>query len=298
MHAVCLTFALLLPAQADALKPGTHRRSLEFEKQTRTYLLHVPANYDAKKPTPLVVAYHGFSMTADMMPLFTGLTKKANDAGFLVAYPNGTGYLQAWNAGGFPGKLAKTVDDVAFTTKVLDEIATVVNVDAKRVYATGMSNGAMMCYRLAAELSDRFAAIAPVAGTMAIEKAEPKRPVPVLHFHGAADGLVPLNGVALKNSSAVKILSLDDTINAWVKIDHCQPDPITAYVPAKTGKLQISQKYYPPGADGAEVVLYLLQGGGHVWPGGPLNPPFLGATTNDINATDLMWEFFQRHRLP
>src|SRR5439155_27354104 len=116
--------------------------------------------YDPKKPMPLVVAYHGFSMTADMMPWFTGLTKKADEAGFLLVYPNGTGYLQAWNAGGFPGGLSKTkVDDVGFTAKLLDEVATIVNVDVKRVYATGMSNGAMMCHRLSAELSDRFAAV-------------------------------------------------------------------------------------------------------------------------------------------
>lgn len=297
MHALALCLALLLPTQTDSHKPGTHRRTLEFEKQKRTYLLHIPPGYDGKKPMPLVVAYHGFSMTADMMPWFTGLTKKADEAGFLLVYPNGTGYLQAWNAGGFPGGLSKTkVDDVAFTAKLLDEVATVVNVDVKRVYATGMSNGGMMCHRLAAELSERFAAVAPVAGTLTIDAPAPKRPVPMLYFHGTVDTFVPYDGI--KKTNVVKILSVDDTIATWVKLNMCQPHPIIAYLPAKTCKLEITQKYFQPTHQGAEVIVYIIQGGGHTWPGAPARGGFIGACTDDLNATDLMWEFFQRHRLP
>lgn len=82
-------------------------------------------------------------------------------------------------------------DDVAFIGKLLDDLATVVKVDEKRVYAYGMSNGGMMSYRLAAELSDRIAAVAPVAGTITIEESKPKRPVPIIHFHGTKDTSSP-----------------------------------------------------------------------------------------------------------
>src|SRR5204862_3075654 len=105
-----------------------------------------------------------------------------------------TGFFQTWNAGVFPGELgAKNADDVKYLGKVLDDVESAVKVDKKRVYAAGLSNGAMMSYRLASEMSDRVAAIATVAGTIAVEKYEPKRPVSVVHFHGTKDGLVPFN---------------------------------------------------------------------------------------------------------
>ncbi len=119
-----------------------------------------------------------------MMARFCSLNEKADRSGFVVVYPNGTGassFFLYWDAGGVRGRIS---DDVGYMAKLLDDLATVVNVDPRRVYATGMSNGAMMCYRLASELSDRIAAIAPVAGTMAIEPCRPRRPVSVLHFHG------------------------------------------------------------------------------------------------------------------
>lgn len=299
MHTLCLSLALMIPAQVEPLKPGTQRRSMEIDKQKRTYLLHIPAKYDAKKPTPVVIAYHGYSMTADMMTWFTGLTEKANEAGFLLVYPNGTGALQAWNAGGFPGKLSKKqVDDVGFTVKLLDDLEGIVKVDKKRIYATGMSNGGMMCYRLAAELSDRIAAIAPVAGTMAIDDPKPKRPVPILHFHGTADTFVPFDGIGIKKANLIKVLGVDATMKAWVKLNKCSSEPIIAHVPGKKNQMHITQKYYQPEEGGAEVMIYIIDKAGHTWPGGPANGGFIGPCTYDINATDLMWNFFQRQRLP
>ena len=163
-------------------------------EQKRTYIVHIPKGYDPKKPAPVVLALHGAAMNGSMMVWFTGLNKKSDKAGFIVVYPSGTGTgpFLTWNAGGFKGKMAEgKADDVAFIGKLLDDLGTVVKVDEKRVYACGMSNGGMMCYRLAAELSDRIAAIAPVAGTIAIDESKPKRPVPVIHFHGTKDTFVP-----------------------------------------------------------------------------------------------------------
>ncbi len=169
------TFAQDTPKQADPLGPGDHTRTLMMGEQKRTYLVHIPKGYDPKKPAPVLLALHGAAMNGSMMVWFSGLNKTSDKEGFIVVYPSGTGTgpFLTWNAGGFKGKKA---DDVAFIGKLLDDLGTVVKVDEKRVYACGMSNGGMMCYRLAAELSDRIAAIAPVAGTIAIEESKPKRP--------------------------------------------------------------------------------------------------------------------------
>src|SRR4051812_3080041 len=189
-----LTYARDTAKQPDPLGPGDHTRTLMMGEQKRTYLVHVPKGYDPKKPAPVVLALHGAAMNGPMMVWFSGLNKKSDEAGFIVVYPSGTGIgpFLIWNAGGLKGKLAEgRADDVAFIGKLLDDLGTVAKVDEKRVYACGMSNGGMMCYRLAAELSDRIAAIAPVAGTIAIEKSKPKRAVPVIHFHGSKDNIVP-----------------------------------------------------------------------------------------------------------
>jgi polyhydroxybutyrate depolymerase len=187
---------------------------------------------------------------------------------------------------------------VGYVAKLLDDLATVVNVDPKRVFATGMSNGAMMCYRLAAELSDRIAAIAPVAGTMAIENCQPRRPVPVLHFHGTKDGLVLFGGPDERIPKNLKFLSVEDSIRAWVKANGCPETPVVADLPdiAHEGTT-VRRKTYGPGKHGSEVILYVIEGGGHTWPGRDPRFPFLGKSTRDILANDLIWEFFQKHTM-
>ena len=186
-------FAHETPKQSDPLGPGDHTRTLMMGEQKRTYLVHVPKGYDPKKPAPVVLALHGAAMNGPMMVWFSRPEQEIRRSRLhrgLSEWHREP--LLIWNAGGFKGKMAEgKADDVAFIGKLLDDLGTVVNVDEKRVYACGMSNGGMMCYRLAAELSDRIAAIAPVAGTIAIEESKPKRPVPVIHFHGTKDTFVP-----------------------------------------------------------------------------------------------------------
>lgn len=179
--------------RADPLGPGEYVRTLTVGGVKRTYLVHIPAAHDPKKSAPVVLALHGAGMNGPMMVWFSGLNRKADEAGFVVVYPSGTGTgpFLTWNAGESWGRRGKP-DDVAFIARLLDDLGTVVRVDPKRVYACGMSNGAMMCYRLAAELSDRIAAIAPVAGTIACRHERPGRAVPVIHFHGSADRIVPV----------------------------------------------------------------------------------------------------------
>lgn len=283
----------------EPLSAGDHTRTLTVGGLKRTYLVHVPKGYDPKTPTPVVLALHGAAMNGPMMDWFSGLTKKSDAAGFVVVYPSGTGAgpFLTWNAGGFMGKMAEgKADDVAFIGKLLDDLGTVVTMDEKRVYACGMSNGGMMCYRLAAELSDRIAAVAPVAGTIAIEESKPKRPVPVIHFHGTKDTLVPFEAAKGKAVPFMKLKGVEDSIQAWVKLNGCDPKPKADVLSKDGDEMKVTRTTYGGGKDGAEVVLVVVEGGGHTWPGKEPPVGFIGKSAKNVSANDLMWEFFQKHK--
>ena len=183
-----------------SLTPGDHRRTIHVGERERSYLLHVPHSYDGTQRLPLVLAFHGGATDASYMIRFCGLNETADRENFLAVYPNGTGELPkllTWNAGNCCGYARRhNADDVGFVRAILDELAGTGMIDRRRVFATGMSNGAMMAYRLAAEMSDRIAAIAPVAGTMELDALQPSRPVSVIHFHGTANEFVPFDGAA------------------------------------------------------------------------------------------------------
>src|SRR5262249_2956371 len=149
----------------------------------RSVNVHVPASYDPSQPMALVLNFHGYSSNAQQEDLLSQMSAKADAAGFIAIHPEGT--QNSWNAGACCGVAAQTgVDDVAFTKAILDEAASKLCVDAKRVFVTGMSNGGFMSNRLGCELADRVAAIAPVAGVVGITTCTPSRPMPVIHFHG------------------------------------------------------------------------------------------------------------------
>ena len=267
-------------------------------EQKRSYLFHVPQGCAPKKPAPVVLALHGAAMNGPMLVWFSGLNKKADEAGFVVVYPTGTGIgpFCTWNAGGFRGKIADgKPDDVAFIGKLLDDLGTVVSVDEKRIYACGMSNGGMMCYRLAAELSDRIAAIAPVAGTIAIDESKPKRPVPVIHFHGSKDNMVPFEVAKGKTPSFMKLKGVENSIQTWVKLNGCEETPTTDTLSDDGDEMKVTRRSYGGGKDGSEVVLIVIEDGGHTWPGQQPPVSFIGKSATNISANDLMWEFFQRH---
>jgi polyhydroxybutyrate depolymerase len=294
----CLFLLALAVAQPEAIGPGDHTRTIMMGEQKRTYLVHVPKDYDPKKPAPVVLALHGAAMNGSMMVWFTGLNKTSDKEGFIVVYPSGTGAgpFLTWNAGGFKGKMAEgRADDVAFIGKLLDDLATIVKVDEKRVYACGMSNGGMMSYRLAAELSDRIAAIAPVAGTIAIDESKPKRPVPVIHFHGTKDTFVPFEMAKGKTPAFMKLKGVEDSIQTWVTLNGCEEKPKIETLSKDGDEMKVIRKTYGGGKDGAEVVLIVIEEGGHTWPGQQPPVSFIGKSAKNISANDLMWEFFQKH---
>jgi polyhydroxybutyrate depolymerase len=295
MNLLPLILAVLLAA--EPLASGDHNHTLQVDGRSRTYVVHVPPK--PEQPTPVVLCFHGGGSNAEQTVRFCGLNEKADTEGFLVVYPSGTGYLNmlTWNGGNCCGyAMNNKVDDVACVRALLDDLANVVNVDPKRVYATGMSNGAIMCYLLASELSDRIAAIAPVSGPMGTETCHPKRPVSVMHFHGTDDQFAPFAGGKGRGVSGTNFFSVEHSIRAWVKANGCPETPVVTDEPKKVDDgTSVQQTTYGPGKDGAEVVLLTIKGGGHTWPGREPGVRFLGKSTKQISANDLMWEFFKKH---
>jgi polyhydroxybutyrate depolymerase len=297
--------------EADALGPGDHERSVEVQGQRRTYVVHVPKSYDGSKPFPVILVFHGGGSNARDWQRFCGLDDKAEQAGFVTVYPNGTGKkiegvdkeVLGWNGGvhqpGGKDSSLSRVDDIGFTRTLLDDLARAVRIDHRRVFATGMSLGAIMAYRVASELSDRVAAIAPIAGSMGTESCNPKHPVSVLHFHGTDDQAVPFAGGKGKlDASGTDYLSVPFSIKAWVQADGCRETPTTEELAdgADDGTRAV-RKTFGGGREGAEVVVVIIDGGGHTWPGREFGPELkvLGKSSRDISANDMMWEFFQKH---
>ncbi|MFM8252863.1 MAG: PQQ-binding-like beta-propeller repeat protein [Planctomycetota bacterium] len=286
------------------LVPGSHTRSVCNERgRKRNYHIYVPPGYDGRKPTPVVLALHGAGMNGPLMEKFTGLNEKAEAEGFIVVYPNGTGLgpLLIWDAGQFGGppqaerRAARRPDDVQYLRQVIDDLGLVANLDQRRIYACGMSNGAMMCYRLAAEMSDRIAAIAPVAGTVALEQSNPQRPVPVLHMHGSGDRIVPYEIRPRSIPGFPTLKGVEESIRQWVELNQCAAEPLVERLPTAIDDFGVTRKTYSQGKNDSEVVLVVIDGGGHTWPGRTPMVNFLGRSVSKLSANDLIWDFFQRH---
>jgi polyhydroxybutyrate depolymerase len=279
-------------------RPGTVR-SLVVGGLQRSYVVHAPKGHDQATPLPVVLALHGATMNGPMMAWFSDLNHKADEAGFLAVYPNGTGTRSSftWNGGNCCGSaMQNRVNDVAFIDALLGDLMQAYPVDGQGVYATGMSNGAVMAYRLAAEFSERIAAVAPVAGSVGTEIGQPKCPVSVLHFHGTNDEHIPFNGGRGKRSPfGIHHRSVEESIRTWVKANGCDDAPKIDVLSEGDDGMRVTRQTCGGGRDGAEVALVVVENGGHTWPGRRSPAKILGRSTLNVSANDLMWDFFQRH---
>lgn len=252
--------------------------TIESAGETREYLVHLPPGLGTS-PVPLVLNFHGFGSNAAEQEILSGMSTLADDAGFIVVYPQGLGDTPAWRIG--PGEAFEKDRD--FVGDLLAELETVYPIDRRRVFATGMSNGGGFVHRLGCEMADRFAAIAPVSGAYLLpEPCRPTRPLPVLAFHGTGDRIVPYDG------AGKALLPIPTWAAGWAARDGCVGAPQVFF-----DQGGVLGERWLDCDEHAEVVLYTIDGGGHTWPGALALP---GANT--IDASAIIWDFFVSHPRP
>ena len=276
---------------------GVNEGSIIVDGIKRTYLIHLPPQYREGSSLPLVFVLHGGGGTARNAVRMSNMNPKADKEGFIVVYPNGTGKLKdkllTWNAGVCCGySIENNIDDVKFFRLLIRKLKDQYNIDPKRIYVTGLSNGAMMSYVLACELSEEIAAIAPVAGSLYQGLKKPHRPVSVIIFNDTIDKHVPFDG----GFGSESVVSVDHTpvsyaVEFWLENNVCST------IPKKESFRNAVKTSYDNCRGDSAVVLYLTTGGGHSWPGGREGILYgnVDSPVQDISATDLMWEFFKNH---
>lgn len=272
--------------------------SLQVDGYDRSFLLNLPPNYNDSNNFALVIALHGLAGSAEQMEHDYGLTAKSNSAHFIIVYPEGVpsdGILgiRTWNAGTCCDfAMQHNIDDVKFISLLIQKLLAAYKINPKKVYATGMSNGAMMTYRIGCELSQYLAAIAPVSGTLlTTQPCRPTKAIPVLHIHSAVDNKVPYaGGHGLANYYFPPV---DSTLRVWAAIDGCNASPRVI-----TDTTLYTYSQYTDCSKNTTVQLYLTKDGGHSWPGGLQARPAADPPSAAFNATDLIWDFFKGYELP
>jgi polyhydroxybutyrate depolymerase len=306
---LCLS-ACSRPAYAPGGQAGDRHGSIAWDGLERTFLLHVPASWNGSRSLPLVIALHGGGGTGEDMAKLTqgGFNALADQEGFIVVYPDGTRFSQSprtrWNDG--RDARYSQADDVGFLSALIDHLSDTLDIDRSRVYATGISNGAHMAMRLARELSDKVAAVAPVAYAMQMKYASVPawpRPVSVLVMTGTEDPLIPWDGGETPDLTGERMLgrtlSVPETVRVLSAQDGCPATPEVTMEPDRDpedGTL-VRREVYTGCQKGTEVILVAIEGGGHAWPGGWQYAPagLVGRTSRDIDACRVIWDFFSKH---
>lgn len=254
------------------LSAGHSVRAVTVDGAERTFRVYRPERL--AEPAPLVLVFHGFGGEAAQMVSATGWPDVADEGGAVVVFPEGVG--RSFNGGGCCGEAdGNAVDDVAAALAMIDDVSAAASIDADRVYSTGFSNGGYMSYRLACE-TDRFAAIAPVAGSRLVPCESPE-PTSLLHIHGLADQRVPAQG---ETRDGVVIPPVEDVVSDWRQALDCGPATEST---GADGELRRTSTTCP---DGRAVDLVTLESFAHSWP----------QATDGLDATTAAWDFFSQHR--
>jgi polyhydroxybutyrate depolymerase len=272
--------------------------TITVDGQTRTYTLNLPPDYYESNGFSLVIAMHGGGGDAAQFESTSRLTEKADAAGFIVVYPEGVksdGVLGArtWNAGKCCDYARdNNINDVKFIDELIDELLAKYKINPKKVYATGHSNGGMLSYRLACEMSGKIAAIATSGCSMVVtQPCNPDRPVPVLHMHSVLDARVPYTGG--KGITGISYPPIDSVMNVWSKINTCKT---TAQVVKDDDDYKFTR--WTDCTNGVTIQYYLTQDGGHAWPGGLPGSANGDTPSSVISANNLLWDFFKQYQLP
>lgn len=266
-------------------------RTLLVDGERRRYLMYVPAGYDTNKAVPLVISIHGFAGWPGNQEQISGWDKLADRYGFIVIYPQGTSFPLRWRANG----TEDSYKDIDFIQAILDSVENGYNIDPARIYVDGHSNGGGMSFLLTCTLADRFAAAGGVAGAYLYpwNKCQNTRPVPFIAFHGTADPVVPYTG-GPSHEFDLPFKDVRTWVGEYAAHNGCTGNPETSEISPV-----VTRTLYSNCGAGMEVALYSIEGSGHGWPGhGADLPAFIvGPTNNSIDATEIMWQFFNDHPL-
>lgn len=282
-------------------------------QRARSWIVYAPSGYDPTKPTPVVVLLHGRPSNGAGMAFLSGMNDVAENNNFIVVYPNGID--NEWNAQfdlsasdiSLTGRRSTLPqDDVGFLKTLMDDLAQDFNIDRSRLYLGGFSNGSFMTYRMACSAGDTFAAFAAVSAGLYVELARHCRrsdPTPILIMNGTDDPSVPYGGVLVANPEGgepIRIsLSVQDTLAVFARRNGCDmAGESTTFAEGGQSPGTNVVRFIPRNCrPGADVVLYAINGGGHTWPGHPRPQMVMGATNMDMDAGQVIWDFFSRHTL-
>lgn len=286
-------------AQDAPLDPGQHDLSLTHQNIERTYRVYVPQSYArAAEPVPLLIVMHGAGGNGAWMERLTQFDDLAEADTFIVVYPDGIN--QIWNDGRVgDSRVTAQLDDVGFMAALIDDLSTRLEIDAARVYAAGYSMGGMMAFRLGCELQDKIAAVASVASTFPgylLASCETVAPIPVLIIQGTDDLTIPWNGI--KRGDVPVYLSTAESAVYWAVTNGCKGDPklVEGLDIAPDDGTIVRHVYYDDCSNSADVEVFAIIGGGHTWPGTPLEAGG-GAISRDLYASAAIWKFFEAHSL-
>ncbi len=265
---------------------------LLYQGRFQTYYLHTSKSYQPNRRMPLVLVFHGSRGSGRAIADITHFNELADQKGFIVVYPDGIDHY--WNEIRRYSSSQVDVDNVSFVKALIAHLKQIRNIDSRRIYATGFSSGAILTQTLACKLSNRIAAFASVAGTLPANIAsscQPQTPVSVLMLNGTGDESVPYVGG--KVDDVRKVVSVPKTAELWRQHNGCASKANSNY------GTQVEISHYLGCRGGSEVILVTVKGSGHSWPGGTSkNGREKQGNANGVNASQVIWDFFQRHTLP
>ena len=283
--------------------------TLPHGNRIRQYNLYIPSNWNSQKQLPVVIMLHSGGGNAAMFEERTGMTQKAEAEGFIVVYPQGTGYTRdrffTWNSGHCCFyALEKQVDDVGFIRKLILSLIDQLHIDKQRIYVAGFSNGGMLAYRLGAAMPDTLAAIAPLSATIGGKAGPdetefripaPTRALPLITMHGLADKQIPYAGGQGSKAFAERSdISVETSLRYWMQAASCEPEH------ARPSKISESTTRYQYACDKTAIELYTLEGMGHAWAsetrnGWRVEYALLDEPDTTVSASDIVWDFFKQH---
>lgn len=309
---ICQTFAFAQDydpktrREIKALKKDLLEKHVRIGRFQRNYFYYVPKSFEPSKSYGLVFVLHGGGLKfikdigRHMVTLTEGrFNELAETENFIVVYPSGrNAQWNDWRP--VTKKTSQDADDISFFKKMISDLSQSYSIDSKRIYSTGISNGASMSYRLACEMSDQFAAIAAVANNLSVEQyqlCKPTNPVSVLMLNGVDDPLVPWEGGAMGLKRG-HVTSNNETRDFWLTLNQCSHEFRTFSKDSDPDdNTSIKGEIYEHCKDHLGVAVYNIQGGGHTWPGGfeDLPKSWVGLTTKEINGAEVIWDFFKNH---